>query len=95
MTFMREFIVYQRKEVCIYINQCHNPGRKTKKFAIRRDDSHGRADMLATIRWNGTWRQYVVEYDPVTMWTAGCNARIVQFLEYINEQHRKKIRGRR
>ena len=90
MSFMKEFVVYEKGETKVYINQCHNPGRKTKAFAIRRDDKKGCAWFLGEIKFSGAWRQYVSEFEPGTIWSAGCKRKIAEFEEILNKKFREK-----
>ena len=90
MAFIKEVTVYQRGKVRVYINQCHNIGKKTKLFAIRRDDSHGLSWLLGLIKWDGAWRQYATEFEPNTKWSAGCKEEIAKFERKINKLQRKK-----
>ena len=59
MAFMNEVDIYKNATTRIYINQCHNPGKKTRLYAIRRDDETGYGHLLGVIKWGGGWRQYV------------------------------------
>lgn len=88
MAFINDVTIYESKLVQIKINQCHNPGKKTNVYAIRRDDTTGLADLLGLIKWSGRWRQYVFEPEKDTMWSSGCMKGIVEFLEKINKKHR-------
>ena len=92
MAFRKEVTIYEKGEVRVYINQCHNPGKKTNAYAIRKDHKGGCAKYLGSISWNGAWRQYCFYSDDLTYWSAGCLKGIAEFLEEINKAHRKKLR---
>lgn len=97
MAFCKDKIIYENKTTKIYINQCHNKGRKTKLFSIRKDDSTGLAELLGIIKWNGRWRQYVFEPKKDTMWSHGCLAEVSYFLIGLNIKKAmeiKKVKGR-
>ena len=87
---MKDFIIYERGETLVYINQCRNKGKKTKLFTIRRDDKTGYAHLLGIIKFDGAWRQYVTEFEPNTKWSAGCKKKIAEFEEIINKKWRDK-----
>jgi hypothetical protein len=87
---MKPVVIYERGEIKVYINQCHNPGKKTKIFAIRRNDSHGRAQLLGIIKFDGAWRQYVTEYETNTKWCANCEEEIAKFKRELNKKLREK-----
>ena len=91
MVFRKEFIVYQGKDCKVYINQCHNPKKKTKLFAIRRDDKKGCARYLGKIFFSGAWRQYVSEFDEGTIWSSGCKKKICEFEDLLNKQFREGL----
>ena len=59
MNFMKEITIYENKNMKVYINQCFNKGKKTKCYAVRKDDDTALADLLGLIKWSGSWRQYV------------------------------------
>lgn len=90
--FMKNFIVYKSDKVLVYINQCHNPKKKTKLFTIRRDDKNGYGDLLGEIRFSGAWRQYVTEFEKGTIWSAGCKEKIAEFERILNKQFREKLK---
>lgn len=90
MTFINEVVIYQSEETKVYINQCHNKGKKTKAFAVRRDDKTGFGHYLGSIRFDGGWRQYVFLPETETRWSAGCMEGIIKFLKKINEEWRAK-----
>lgn len=92
MRFMKEFNVYVSKDVRVYINQCHNKGKKTNLYAVRRDDKIGCARYLGTIKWSGKWRQYIFEPDKDTMWNWNCLHYISSFILTKTVEHRRKVR---
>lgn len=89
---MKDFTVYERGKVKVFINQCYNPKKKTKLFAIRRDDKSGLGRFIGTIRFSGAWRQYVTEFEKGTIWSAGCKEKIVEFEKILNKQFRDKLK---
>lgn len=90
MSFMKERIIYQSKTVRVYINECHAKGRKTRIFAVRRDDEKGYARYLGEIKWSGAWRQYAFFPKSNTMWAAGCKEEIAKFEREMNKKQREK-----
>ena len=81
MSFRKEIVIYKGKTSRVYINQCHNKGKKTKLFAIRKDDKTGLMDLLGLIKFNGKWRQYVFYPEKETYWNSSCMKNIAQFIE--------------
>jgi len=90
MGFMKIRIIYKSESTLVFINQCHNPGKKTNLYAIRRNNQHGRAEILGRIKWDGAWRQYVTEFEPDTKWSASCKEEIAKFEREINLRQRQK-----
>lgn len=90
MAFIKEVTIYEKGEVKVYIHQCHNLGKKTKLYAIRKNDKTGLAHILGTIKWHGAWRQYVFFPEMIcqTFWSAGCLRGIEDFLIKINQRKR-------
>jgi hypothetical protein len=93
MGFIKNRIIYERGKTKVYINQCHNPGKRTNLYTIRRDDKQGFAWILGIIKFDGAWRQYVTEFEPNTKWSAGCKEEIAKFEREINKKWRKKFKG--
>lgn len=89
---MKDFIIYENKGIKVYINQCHNPRKKTKLFAIRRDDKTGCGHFLGSIKFSGRWRQYVSEFKEGTIWSSGCKKRICELEDILNKKFREKHR---
>ena len=81
MSFIKEIEIYKGKTSRVYINQCHNKGKKTKLFAIRKDDKTGLMDLLGLIKFNGKWRQYAFYPEEKTYWNSSCMKNIAQFIE--------------
>ena len=94
MGFRKEFTIYENKNTRIFINQCHAKGRKTKVFAVRRDDKKGLGLYLGAIEFSGAWRQYVFCPEPLTKWSSGCKKKICEFEDMLNKQWRDKIKRR-
>jgi len=92
---MKERTIYQSKKVRTYINECHAKGRKTRIFAIRRDDEKGCGRFLGIIAWDGAWRQYVSCFEPDTKWSAGCKEEIAKFEREMTKKQREKWRKKR
>lgn len=90
MGFMKERTIYQKEKVRVYINECHAPGRKTRIFAVRRDDQKGCGRFLGTIAWSGSWRQYCFYPDRDTFWSAGCKEEIAKFEREMTKKQRAK-----
>lgn len=95
IAFKKDFTVYDSEHVQVYINQCHAKGRKTRLFAIRRDDGNGMGSYLGGIEWSGAWRQYVFDPEGNTKWSRGCMMKIIEFLDIINNEERTKWRKQR
>jgi hypothetical protein len=92
---MKEFLLYEKRFTRVYINQCHNKGRKTKLFAIRRDDILGKGHFMGQIYFDGAWRQYVSTFEPNTKWSAGCKEKICEFERELNRNLREKWKLKR
>ena len=90
MGFMENVTIYKSETTRIYINQCHAKGRKTRLFAIRKDDKTGLAEYLAGIVWSWRWRQYVFQPESNMIWSSSCLLGIATFLQRINTQERRK-----
>lgn len=93
--FMKDFTIYESKASKVYINQCYNPGRKTKIFSIRVDNKKMRGHFLGVVRFSGAWRQYVTEFNSGTVWSAGCKRKIAEFEDILNKQFRDKLKKKR
>ena len=90
MAFRKNSTIYESKGTKVYINQCHNPGKKTKLFAIRRNDKRALGDFLGIIKWDGAWWQYVTTFEPGTKWSAGCKEEIAKFEREINKREKAR-----
>lgn len=90
MAFKKDTIIYEKKPIRIFINQCHNKGKKTRLFAIRRDDNTGLSALLGGITFSGRWRQYIFMPENNTIWNKSCLSGIINFLDKINKEERKK-----
>ncbi len=92
MPFKKAITIYEKGEIKIYINQCHNPGRKTWLYSMRKDSSTGFSELLGLIKWKGSWRQYCFYPENNTFWSAKCNQGITDFLMEINQVQRDRWR---
>ena len=90
MGFKKDIIIFENKTTKVYINQCHDPNRKTNIYAVRRNDKTGLAHLLGIIKFSGAWRQYIFEPDSETGWSAGCLQGVVDFLHKINKEWRNR-----
>jgi len=90
MGFIKNRIIYESEKVRVEINECHAKGRKTRIFAVRRDDKTGLGEFLGSIEWDGAWWQYVFIPGESTKWSAGCMRGICEFLGEINKKQRAK-----
>ena len=79
MAFMKEKIIYKSDKTLVYINQCHNKGKKTRLYVVRRDDQIGLGHLIGAIKWDGAWRQYVHYPEPNTKWSGSCQIAIAEF----------------
>ena len=95
MGFIKNVIVYESEKTKIYINECHNKGKKTRLFCVRRDDKTGLADLLGIIKFSGAWRQYVFYPDKDTVWSAGCLNEIISFCQNMTQKWREKLKKSR
>jgi hypothetical protein len=93
MAFMKQIDIYKSKTTKVFINQCHNPGKKTKYFTVRCDNCSGMGHLLGHIYFSGAWRQYVFLPDENTQWSQGCLMGIVAFISRLNIDFRNKHRG--
>ena len=83
---MKDVVIYISDKTEVYINQCHNPGKKTKFYTVRKNDKTGLAHLLAVIKWDGGWWQYTFQPEPNTKWSIGCLKGIENFLAKINKK---------
>jgi len=96
MAFMKDFIIYEKGNVRVYINQCYRnlkfekKKKKTNTYTIRRNDDTGCAMLLGIITFNPRWRQYTSKFEPKTEWSSSCKKKICEFEDKINNQWRKK-----
>jgi len=44
--------------------------------------------VLATVRWYGPWRQYVMNPEPEMLFNIGCLRGICSFLDWLNKKQR-------
>ncbi len=88
MGFIKEVTIYEGKDVRVYINECHAKGRKTRIFAVRRDDKKGCGKFLGLIKFNGAWRQYIFYPENNTIWSAGCKEEMAKFEREITKKWR-------
>ncbi len=95
MGFMKETIIYEGKETRVFINQCHNPKKKTRLFSVRKDDDSGFGELLGIIKFSGRWRQYIFEPEKNTIWSKSCLSGIIEFLDKINKEERAKWRKKK
>ena len=92
MNFIKPVTIYENKNTLIYINQCHNKGKKTKLFAVRKNDRTGIGYLLGTIKFDGGWRQYILFPEPNTKWSSSCKKAIADFEEKQTKKWRKNLR---
>jgi hypothetical protein len=91
--YQEEFIVYENDNTKIYIHPFEKEkNRKLVQYGIRRDDHTGFAHLLGLIKFNGGWRQYITEFKPNTIWSAGCKEKICEFERMMNEKWKKNIK---
>lgn len=90
MGFMKIVIIFQNSTTKVYINQCHNPGRKTRFYTVRRDDYTGLANLVGVIKWDWGWRQYSFYPEPNTKWADECMINIAKFLTARTKEERLK-----
>jgi hypothetical protein len=90
LAFKNLITIYESESTRVYINQCHNPRKKTQLYSVRKDSSTGLAEHLGLIKWNGAWRQYCFFPDLETLWSSGCLQGIIDFLTEINALKRFK-----
>jgi len=87
LSFIKDVTIYEKGKGRVYINQCHNKGRKTKCFAVRREDNSRLGEIIGEIKWNSKWRQYCFFPEKETTWSKGCLIKIVEFLDAVNLYH--------
>ena len=91
MAFIKQRTIYENKNTLVYINQCHNKGKKTNLYAVRCNDKKGLSHLLGIIKFNGAWRQYVFYPEPNTKWSCGCKRELSNFEEEITKKWRKSL----
>lgn len=65
-------------------------GRKTSIWQIL-SARHG--ELLATVRWQGSWRQYVAQPAIATVFNSDCLRDLAGFLERENAEHKAQRKG--
>lgn len=66
----------------ITVRETPNKG-KTRRFLVFNNRSR---DLLATIEWYGSWRQYVLYFHSGTVWNNGCLENVLEVLKYLKEE---------
>ena len=94
MAFRKSIVIYERGENRVFINQCHNPGKKTWLYSVRKDSSKGLGELLGLIKWNGAWRQYCFYPGNQTFWSSSCMQGIIEFCIEITQIQRMKWRAK-
>lgn len=61
---------------------------KTKKFYVV--SKHSQDDVLAEIKWDCGWRQYVLWCDGCTKWSSGCLKQIQDFINKLMSERTTK-----
>ena len=89
MGFIKKVEIYSGKNCKVTINQCHNKGKKTKSFAIRRDGKYF-GQFIGEIKFNPRWRQYCFYPEPDTVWSSSCLVGIQFFCWQQTEKWRRK-----
>ena len=93
MAFRKEITIYAKGKTRVFINQCHNPGKKTYSYAVRKDvEKVCAGQYLGEIKWNGAWRQYCFYPESKTFWSSGCMQGIIDFCIEITQIQRSKWR---
>ena len=92
MSFIKPRTIYKSKTVHVYINECFNPKKKTRLFAIRRDDKTGLGEVLGLIKFSGAWRQYITDFVPDTLWSSSCKRAICDFEDEMNAKWRLSLK---
>jgi hypothetical protein len=93
---MKTKIIYEKKGTRVYIHECHRniprykTLRKTRLFAVRRDDKTGLCHLLGEIRFDWAWRQYIFFPDAFTKWSPGCLEGISNFTRELTKKWRQK-----
>ena len=91
MGFIKTRTIYEGKGTKVYINECHAKGRKTRIFAVRRNDKYGLAHLLGLIKFDGAWRQYIFFPESNTKWSAGCKEEICKFEREMTKKWRTSL----
>jgi hypothetical protein len=63
-----------------------NTARKTRVWHVR-NKKHG--TFIAVVGWYGAWRQYVAEFQPLCVFSAGCLKDIQEFVAKANADHKR------
>lgn len=96
MSFIKNVTIYENAatKTKIYIYECHRDGRKTKVFAVIRDDTTGLGAYLGSIEFNPRWRQYVFNPEKDTSWSSSCMKNMMIFIDNLNFRWRSKLHVR-
>jgi len=92
MGFIKQRTIYEGKGTKVYINECHAKKRKTRIFAVRRDDKSGLGHLLGIIKFSGAWRQYCFYPAEDTLWSVGCKEEICKFEREMTKKWRNSLK---
>jgi len=90
MSFIKDVVIYKKGETKVYINQCHNKGKKTNFYTVRKNDKTGLGHLLGFIYYSGAWWQYIFEPSNTTIWSSSCLLGITKFLDETNKKQRER-----
>ena len=60
------------------------------KTAVYRVVSKSSGETLGSIYWYGSWRQYVFQPEPETIWSRGCMRQVFDFIQKLMEAWKKE-----
>ena len=75
--FTRDPTMLVKSKYLRFVQAPTSPGRKTQVWMVLSARS---GDPLGLILWRSTWRQYVLEPEPMTVWSSGCLEDVCSFI---------------
>ncbi len=69
----------------VFTNHSLSLGRKTDVYAIF---SRSSGQILGTVSWFSSWRQYCFDPNSGTVWSRSCLDLVVEFLKEVNKAHK-------
>ena len=86
MTMVVSTESYNKRTRYLWFREIPKPARKTRYVEVV---SLSQSLLLGTILWYGTWRQYVFEPEPETVWNVDCLKDVRTVIEELKAERRE------